>query len=162
MVLTVACCTSLILLAIVLAITLPISNFVAVGPLPQAGRVSVLRTNDQASVGLQDFGDSLQFRLQRPIVDAVAEPQAPIKVAVEVPKLRIDAILIGTAVEADAANSTAWIRGTGPNTISVHTGQVVSELPGEPSVKSIMRRSVVLELQGAEVILEISPKKGGS
>lgn len=121
-------------------------------------RQSVVKSQPQgAPLVYADFAGILEVPLQRPLRDPPPEPQAIAEeVASATPPPRVDAILLGTAVETLAEYSMAWIRATSENRIqTVRIDDILEGLPGRPKVTGIEEGQVILSVRGHEIYLSM-------
>lgn len=147
--------------------TTALAACICLGPLPVVTGVApnlgkrVLTAQPESSgnkLQLADFADVSNSRLQRPLEDP-AKPKLVNKPApTPAPPPKVDAVLLGTAVESDPTKSMAWIRFASENaSLKIRVGDTL-ETSGRPSVKQIFEGAVLLDFQGRDLTLHMRTK----
>ncbi len=123
--------------------------------LPGESSARRAKPSPTAPIKLEDFGSTLKKPLQRPLQDPKPPAAAVVKPQPPPPPPKLNVVLVGTAVETEANRSKAWLQPAGKQIQMVAVGQVLTDMPGKPEVKSIQERRIVLSVNGQDVPVEI-------
>lgn len=126
-------------------------------------RLAEAKTDGKAdtspSLSIEDFGNTLAFQLQRPLVDPPKQPEAgKSEEKKSTPKpIKVAAKLVGTIVDDDPEKSVAWLKPdrNSSSLLMVQQGDRIKELPQQPLVKQVLKTKVVFRINNQDIEMMI-------